>query len=53
LRASFLAAPEEFARRHCQSAEESTALASIDRTGLAMAARSFARKRQLKRTQPH
>jgi uncharacterized protein len=53
LRASFLAAPEEFARRHCQSPEESTALASIDRTGLAMAARSFARKRQLKRTQPH
>lgn len=53
LRANFLAAPEEFARRHCQNAEEATALASMDQAGLALAARSFARKRQLKRAQRH
>ncbi len=53
LRASFLAAPEEFARRHSLSAEDGRALVSIDRTGLAMAALSFARKRELKRTHPH
>jgi uncharacterized protein len=53
LRASFLAAPEEFADHHSLSTEDAAALASIDRTGLVMAARSFARKRQLKRAQPH
>jgi hypothetical protein len=53
LRANFLAAPEEFARRHCQNAEEATALATMDQAGLAMAARSFAQKRQLKRAQQH
>ena len=51
LRASFLHAPEEFADRHSLCAEDAAALASIDRTGLEMAARSFARKRQLKRAQ--
>jgi uncharacterized protein len=53
LRANFLAAPEEFAERYVPNAEDAAALVSIDRTGLAMAARSFARKRQLKRTQVH
>jgi uncharacterized protein len=52
-RTNFLAAPEEFARRHCQNAEEAAALATMDQTGLAMAARSFARKRQLKRVQQY
>jgi len=52
LRASFFAAPEEFARRHALNVEDAAALASIDRTGLAMAARSFARKRQLKAGRP-
>jgi len=47
-RASFLAAPEAFARLHQLDPNETAALASIDRTGLAMAARSFARKRELK-----
>jgi uncharacterized protein (UPF0276 family) len=51
LRARFLAAPEEFAERYVPNAEDAAALVSIDRTGLAMAARSFERKRQLKRTQ--
>ena len=51
LRASFLHAPEEFADRHSLCAEDAAALASIDRTGVKMAARSFARKRQLKRAQ--
>jgi uncharacterized protein len=53
LRASFLAAPREFADRHSLSAEDAGALVSMDRTGLAMAARSFARKRQLKVAQQH
>jgi hypothetical protein len=53
LRASFLAAPEEFARRHTLSPEDAGAVASIDRTDLALAARSFARKRQLKRSRTH
>jgi uncharacterized protein len=53
LRAGFLAAPEEFADRHSMSADDAAALASIDRTGLVMAARSFARKRQLKRARSH
>ncbi len=53
LRLSFLAAPKEFVDRYSLSAEDATVLASIDRTGLTMAARSFARKRQLKRAQQH
>jgi len=53
LRASLLTAPEEFAHRHHLNAEEAAALASIDRTGLAMAARSFARKRQLREANQH
>jgi uncharacterized protein len=53
LRATFLAAPEDFADRHSLSAQDAAALTSIDRTGLEMAARSFARKRQLKRAQSH
>lgn len=53
LRANFLAAPEKFADRHSLSIEDTAALVAIDRTGLAMAARSFARKRQLKRAQQH
>jgi uncharacterized protein len=48
LRARFLAAPEEVAMHENLSAEDVTALAAIDRTGLEMAASSFARKRQLK-----
>ena len=47
-RASFLAAPEAFARRHQLDPDETAALASIAGTGLAMAAHSFARKRELK-----
>jgi uncharacterized protein len=53
LRASFLAAPQEFAERYVPNAEDAAALVSIDWTGLAMAARSFARKRQLQRAQVH
>jgi len=53
LRASLLAAPAEFADRHSLSSEDAATLASIDRTGLGMAAHSFARKRQLKRAQQH
>jgi uncharacterized protein (UPF0276 family) len=49
LRASLLASPEKFAHSHDLNAEEAAALASIDRTGLAMAVQSFARKRQLQR----
>jgi len=48
LRATFLHAPDEFFRREELSREDTTALAAIDRTGLMMAARSFARKRQQK-----
>jgi hypothetical protein len=52
LRANFLAAPTEFAARHSLSSADAEALVFLDRTGLAMAARSFARKRQLKKAQP-
>jgi hypothetical protein len=48
LRARFLAAPRAEAVRHGLTAEECTALEQIDRTGLEMAARSFAHKRTLK-----
>lgn len=53
LRATFLAAPEEFAHRHDLNPDDTAALISIDRTGLAMAARSFARKRHLKQAHKH
>ena len=53
LRASFLAAPEEFTRRHELNPSDAASLISIDRTGLALAARSFARKRQLKQAHKH
>jgi len=52
LRANFLAVPTEFEARHFLSSADAEALVSLDRTGLAMAARSFARKRQLKKAQP-
>jgi hypothetical protein len=48
LRARFLAAPRAEAARHGLTDEECTALERIDRTGLEMAARSFAHKRVLK-----
>lgn len=48
LRANFLAAPEQVARRHALSPHDTAALIAIDRSGLAMATHSFARKRQLK-----
>ena len=44
-RARFLADPAGEARRAGLSDEESAALASVDRAGLALAAESFARKR--------
>ena len=44
-RAAFLADPAATARRAGLSEEECDALAKIDRAGLEMAARSFARKR--------
>jgi hypothetical protein len=44
-RARFLAAPHEETARAGLSPDECQALASIDRTGLEMAARSFAHKR--------
>jgi hypothetical protein len=44
-RARFLADPEAEARRAGLTPEQCRALAAIDRTGLEMAARSFARKR--------
>lgn len=53
MRACFLGAPEEFAHRHELNAEEAAALASIDRTGLDMAVRSFARKRQMQEANKH
>lgn len=45
LRARFLAAPHDEARRAGLTEEQSCALAAIDRTGLEMAARSFGAKR--------
>ena len=47
-RARFLAAPREETARAGLSPGECEALASIDRTGLEMAARSFAHKRASK-----
>lgn len=44
--AAFLSDPREFARSHGLPSREARALASIDRLGLGMAARSFARKRE-------
>lgn len=51
-RAAFLNDPERFAQSHGLNDEDAAALASIDRTGLQMAARSFARKRQMKQGRP-
>ncbi|HLV85537.1 MAG TPA: DUF692 family protein [Candidatus Sulfotelmatobacter sp.] len=48
LRKNFLSSPLEFAQSQNLTAPEAEALAAIDRTGLEMAARSFARKRQLR-----
>jgi Aromatic-ring-opening dioxygenase LigAB, LigA subunit len=48
-RARFKANPRAEARRAGLSDEESTALENTDWVGLEMAARSFARKRELKR----
>jgi hypothetical protein len=48
LRARFLNAPREEARRAGLNAEQCEALVAIDRVGLEMAARSFERKRQKK-----
>jgi len=47
-RARFLADPRGTARRAGLSEEECESLASIDRTGLEMAANSFSRKREQK-----
>jgi hypothetical protein len=48
LRARFLEAPREEARRAGLNPAQCDALAAIDRVGLEMAARSFDRKRQKK-----
>ena len=48
LRDRFLAAPRDEAARQGLTPEECVALEGIDRTGLEMAARSFAHKRTLK-----
>jgi hypothetical protein len=48
LRARFLDAPREEARRAGLNPEQCEALAAIDRVGLKMAAHSFERKRQKK-----
>jgi hypothetical protein len=48
LRARFLSAPREEARRAGLNPEQCEALVAIDRVGLEMAARSFERKRQKK-----
>jgi hypothetical protein len=45
----FLAAPSGEARRAGLTAAEAAALESVDRVGLGLAARSFARKRERKR----
>ncbi|MDP8979557.1 MAG: hypothetical protein M3O35_03080 [Acidobacteriota bacterium] len=49
-RARFLAAPLEETARAGLSPAECEALTKIDRTGLELAARSFARKRAAKRS---
>ena len=48
LRARFLEAPREEAARAGLNEEQCEALTKIDRVGLEMAARSFARKREKK-----
>jgi len=48
-RARFLAAPYDEAVRAGLKEEQCRALEKIDRVGLEMAARSFSRKRQVKR----
>ena len=48
LRDRFLESPRDEAERQGLTPEECTALEGIDRTGLEMAARSFAHKRTLK-----
>jgi hypothetical protein len=48
LRARFLGAPREEARRAGLNPAQCDALEAIDRVGLEMAARSFERKRQKK-----
>ena len=53
LRMSLLENPERFSNSRNLALEDSAALASIDQTGLMMAARSFARKRALKNKRPH
>ena len=50
LRARFLADPAEEARRAGFDDASAAKLASIDRTGLEMAAASFARKRDARRS---
>jgi hypothetical protein len=52
-RARFLAAPREEAARAGLSEDQCRALESIDRVGLEMAARSFARKREKKPKSRH
>ena len=47
-RATFLGDPRAFARSRGLPSHEARALASIDRLGLGMAARSFVRKREAK-----
>ena len=49
-RSGFLADPQGMARTAGLNDEECGALAAIDRTGLEMAAASYARKREKKRT---
>lgn len=49
VRARFLADPCAEAARAGLTDEQCRALARVDRTGIEMAARSFARKRRLKR----
>jgi hypothetical protein len=48
-RARFLASPKEEARRAGLDEAQCEALESVDRVGLHMASRSFARKRELKK----
>jgi len=47
-RAEFKSDPEEFAQQYGLDEIESRELCSIDRVGLELAARSYARKRELK-----
>jgi hypothetical protein len=52
LEARFVADPEGEARRAGLDVEEAAALAGIDRVGLELACRSFARKRAARRPRP-